>query len=173
MLGWTVKPRIKKGLSALRPPMPENPNRVELARRIDKAEKLLQKGKTPEALTEYLQVLQDDPQNDNVRQMAADLSVAVGHVRSQQECRGMNGACCNHHHRSFDGDVERCSVGQGVDRPRVDELAGAVHFDRVRVAIRTVGRDLLFRRGRSHLEQRVTNALPFPVLKGYIDPYLK
>ena len=22
-------------------------------------------------------------------------------------------------------------------------------------------------------EQRVTNALPFPVLKGYIDPYLK
>ena len=57
--------------------MPENPNRVELARRIDKAEKLLQKGKTPEALTEYLQVLQDDPQNDNVRQMAADLCLSL------------------------------------------------------------------------------------------------
>ena len=57
--------------------MPENSNRVELARRIDKAEKLLQKGKTPEALAEYLQVLQDDPQNDNVRQMAADLCLSL------------------------------------------------------------------------------------------------
>jgi len=57
--------------------MPENPNRVELARRIDKAEKLLQKGKTADALTEYLQILQDDPQNDNVRQMAADLCLSL------------------------------------------------------------------------------------------------
>ncbi|HUM06290.1 MAG TPA: diguanylate cyclase [Terriglobales bacterium] len=57
--------------------MPENPNRVELARRIDKAEKLLQKGKTADALTEYLQVLQEDPQNDNVRQMAADLCLSL------------------------------------------------------------------------------------------------
>ena len=29
--------------------MPENPNRVEIARRVEKAEKLLQKGKTAEA----------------------------------------------------------------------------------------------------------------------------
>jgi diguanylate cyclase (GGDEF)-like protein len=57
--------------------MPENPNRVELARRVDKAEKLLQKGKTADALTEYLQILQDDPQNDNVRQMAADLCLSL------------------------------------------------------------------------------------------------
>ena len=57
--------------------MPENPNRVELARRIEKAEKLLQKGKTADALTEYLQILQDDPQNDNVRQMAADLCLSL------------------------------------------------------------------------------------------------
>ena len=57
--------------------MPENPNRVELARRVDKAEKLLQKGKTAEALAEYLQILQDDPQNDNVRQMAADLCLSL------------------------------------------------------------------------------------------------
>src|SRR6266481_5605621 len=57
--------------------MPDNPNRVEIARRVDKAEKLLQKGKTAEALAEYLLVLQDDPPNDNVRQMAADLCLSL------------------------------------------------------------------------------------------------
>jgi diguanylate cyclase (GGDEF)-like protein len=57
--------------------MPENPNRPDLSRRIEKAEKLLQKGKTPDALAEYLQILEDDPQNDNVRQIAADLCLSV------------------------------------------------------------------------------------------------
>jgi len=57
--------------------MPENPNRVEIARRVEKAEKLLQKGKPADALAEYLQVLEDDPQNDNVRQMAADLCLSL------------------------------------------------------------------------------------------------
>ena len=53
--------------------MPETPNRAEVTRRVEKAEKLLQKGKTADALAEYLQILESDPQNDNVRQMAADL----------------------------------------------------------------------------------------------------
>src|ERR1700730_9878650 len=57
--------------------MPENPNRAEIARRVDKAEKLLQKGKTAEALAEYLQILESDQQNDNVRQMAADLCLSL------------------------------------------------------------------------------------------------
>jgi len=57
--------------------MPENPSRAELARRIEKAEKLLQKGKTADALAEYLQILESDPQNDNVRQMAADLCLSL------------------------------------------------------------------------------------------------
>src|ERR1035438_6805985 len=57
--------------------MPENPNRVEIARRVEKAEKLLQKGKTPDALAEYLQILESDPQNDNVRQMTADLCLSL------------------------------------------------------------------------------------------------
>jgi diguanylate cyclase (GGDEF)-like protein len=57
--------------------MPENPNRSDVARRIEKAEKLLQKGKTPDALAEYLQILQDDPGNDNVRQIAADLCLSL------------------------------------------------------------------------------------------------
>jgi diguanylate cyclase (GGDEF)-like protein len=57
--------------------MPENPSRAEIVRRVEKAEKLLQKGKTSDALAEYLQILEDDPQNDNVRQMAADLSLSL------------------------------------------------------------------------------------------------
>ncbi len=57
--------------------MPETPNRTEVARRVEKAEKLLQKGKTADALAEYLQILESDPQNDNVRQMAADLCLSL------------------------------------------------------------------------------------------------
>ncbi len=57
--------------------MPENPNRAEIARRVEKAEKLLQKGKTADALAEYLQILEGDPQNDNVRQMAAELCLTL------------------------------------------------------------------------------------------------
>jgi diguanylate cyclase (GGDEF)-like protein len=57
--------------------MPESPNRADVARRIEKAEKLLQKGKPADALAEYLQILEIDPQNDNVRQIAADLCLSV------------------------------------------------------------------------------------------------
>jgi len=57
--------------------MPEIANRAEVARRVEKAEKLLQRGKTADALTEYLQILEGDPQNDNVRQMAADLCLSL------------------------------------------------------------------------------------------------
>jgi diguanylate cyclase (GGDEF)-like protein len=57
--------------------MPESPNRSDISRRVDKAEKLLQKGKTADALAEYLQILESDPQNDNVRQMAADLCLSL------------------------------------------------------------------------------------------------
>lgn len=57
--------------------MPESPNRTDVARRIDKAEKLLQKGRTADALEEYLHILEDDPHNDNVRQIAADLCLSL------------------------------------------------------------------------------------------------
>jgi diguanylate cyclase (GGDEF)-like protein len=59
--------------------MPETTKRVdraELTRRIERAEKLLQKGKAAEALEEYLLVLRDDPENDTVRQLAADLCLS-------------------------------------------------------------------------------------------------
>src|ERR1700694_2136939 len=52
-------------------------DRAEMARRGERAEKLLQKGKTVEALEEYLQALRDDPENDVVRQLAADLCLSL------------------------------------------------------------------------------------------------
>jgi tetratricopeptide (TPR) repeat protein len=55
-------------------------DRAEIAKRVERAEKLLQKGKTADALQEYMQVLADDPQNDNVRQMAAELCLSLQHT---------------------------------------------------------------------------------------------
>jgi len=52
-------------------------DRAELGKRIERAEKLLQKGKTADALEEYLLVLRDDPDNDVVRQLSADLCLSV------------------------------------------------------------------------------------------------
>ena len=60
--------------------MTETPKRVdrqEIARRVERGEKLLQKGKPGEALDEFLQTLAMDPANDTVRQMAADLCLSL------------------------------------------------------------------------------------------------
>jgi len=52
-------------------------DRAEVGKRIERAEKLLQKGKTAEALEEYLLVLKDDHENDVVRQLTADLCLSL------------------------------------------------------------------------------------------------
>ena len=52
-------------------------DRAEVGKRLERAEKLLQKGKTAEALEEYLLVLKDDPENDVVRQLTADLCLSL------------------------------------------------------------------------------------------------
>ncbi|HEY6371724.1 MAG TPA: diguanylate cyclase [Candidatus Sulfotelmatobacter sp.] len=52
-------------------------DRAELGKRVERAEKLLQKGKTADALEEYLLVLKDDTENDVVRQLAADLCLSL------------------------------------------------------------------------------------------------
>jgi tetratricopeptide (TPR) repeat protein/GGDEF domain-containing protein len=52
-------------------------DRQEIARRVERGEKLLQKGKPGEALEEFLQTLFLDPTNDTVRQMAADLCLSL------------------------------------------------------------------------------------------------
>src|SRR5215472_2812755 len=60
--------------------MAENPKRVdrqEIARRVERGEKFLQKGKPAEALEEFLETLTLDPANDTVRQMAADLCLSL------------------------------------------------------------------------------------------------
>jgi diguanylate cyclase (GGDEF)-like protein len=49
----------------------------DISRRLDKAEKLLQKGKLEAALDEYLEALQEDPHNDVVRDSAADLCATL------------------------------------------------------------------------------------------------
>jgi diguanylate cyclase (GGDEF)-like protein len=63
------------------PEMTKRVDRAEVARRTAGAEKLLQKGKSQEALEEYLLVLRDDPENDVVRQLAADLCLSVSRNR--------------------------------------------------------------------------------------------
>ncbi len=52
----------------------------DISKRLERAEKYLQKGRQDAALEEYLQALSEDPGNDQVRQTAADLCTAQGHV---------------------------------------------------------------------------------------------
>src|SRR4051794_5914320 len=55
-----------------------NPHTMEdVSRRLEKADKLLQKGKMDSALEELLAALTEDPQNDAVRQSAADLCATL------------------------------------------------------------------------------------------------
>jgi diguanylate cyclase (GGDEF)-like protein len=63
-------------------------DRAELTRRIERSEKLLQKGKAAEALEEYLLVLCDDPENDTVRQLAADLCLSQNRNRDAVQLLG-------------------------------------------------------------------------------------
>jgi tetratricopeptide (TPR) repeat protein len=51
---------------------------ADTQKRLEKAEKYLQKGKPEDALEEYLAILEDEPQNEKVRQQAADISVTLG-----------------------------------------------------------------------------------------------
>ena len=50
----------------------------DISKRLEKAEKYLQRGKPEAALEEYLAILEEDPKNDSVRQTAADLCIASG-----------------------------------------------------------------------------------------------
>ena len=83
ILSWTT-PRsgvaVCKRFERVYLPMTETPKRAdrqEIARRVERAEKLLQKGKAAEALEEFLQTLALDQANDTVRQMAADLCLSL------------------------------------------------------------------------------------------------
>jgi diguanylate cyclase (GGDEF)-like protein len=62
------------------PEITKRPDRVEITKRVERAEKLLQKGKPAEALEEYLLVLRDDSENETVRQLTADLCLSLGRI---------------------------------------------------------------------------------------------
>jgi len=55
-------------------------DRAEISKRVERAEKLLQKGKTDAALEEYLQILAADPTNDSICQMASDLCLSLQRI---------------------------------------------------------------------------------------------
>jgi diguanylate cyclase (GGDEF)-like protein len=59
---------------------PKRADRQEIARRVERGEKLLQKGKPSEALEEFLQILALDTGNDTVRQMASDLCLSLQRI---------------------------------------------------------------------------------------------
>ena len=50
---------------------------ADISKRLEKAEKYLQRSKPEAALEEYLDILDDEPRNDQVRQAAADLCLAL------------------------------------------------------------------------------------------------
>ena len=83
MLQGEANPKISVGLLRIHPalmPDTKRVDRAEIARHVERAEKLLQKGKTADALEEYMQVLAQDSHNDTVRQMAADLCLSLQRI---------------------------------------------------------------------------------------------
>src|SRR6266481_7469291 len=51
---------------------------ADIQKRLEKAEKYLQKGKQQEALTEYMEILKEYPSNESARQTAADICLTLG-----------------------------------------------------------------------------------------------
>jgi hypothetical protein len=50
---------------------------ADISKRLEKAEKFLQKGKQESALEEYLEILRDEPGHRAAQQQAADLCIAL------------------------------------------------------------------------------------------------
>jgi len=87
------------------PDIVKRPDRAEIDRRVERAEKYLQKGKTADALTEFLAVLVEDPENDSVRQMAADLCLSLNRTADAVKLLGQL------FERQLDnGDVSRATL---------------------------------------------------------------
>jgi diguanylate cyclase (GGDEF)-like protein len=58
---------------------------ADISKRLEKAEKYLQRSKPEAALEEYLSILDEEPKNDQVRQAAADLCLALERHREAAE----------------------------------------------------------------------------------------
>jgi diguanylate cyclase (GGDEF)-like protein len=77
---------------------------ADISKRLDKAEKYLQKSKPEAALEEYLGILDEEPRNDQVRQTAADLCLALG--------RGNEAATLLSH--LFEGEIQAGDGAKGI-----------------------------------------------------------
>jgi tetratricopeptide (TPR) repeat protein len=66
---------------------------ADISKRLDKAEKYLQRSKPKEALEEYLAILDDEPKNIQVQQAAADLCLALDR---RQEAAALFGSLFEH-----------------------------------------------------------------------------
>ena len=87
------------------PDIVKRPDRAEIDKRVERAEKYLQKGKTADALTEFLAVLVEDPENDSIRQMAADLCLSLNRTADAVKLLGQL------FERQLDnGDVSRATL---------------------------------------------------------------
>jgi len=63
-------------------------DKSDIAKRREKAEKYLQKGKVTAALEEYVAILHEDPENDTIRQTAADLYIQVNDTQQAAKLLG-------------------------------------------------------------------------------------
>ena len=63
-------------------------DKSDIAKRREKAEKYLQKGKIAAALEEYVAILREDPANDTIRQAAADLYIQVNDTQQAAKLLG-------------------------------------------------------------------------------------
>ena len=63
-------------------------DKSDIAKRREKAEKYLQKGKIAAALEEYVAILHEDPENDTIRQAAADLYIQVNDTQQAAKLLG-------------------------------------------------------------------------------------
>ncbi len=128
-------------------------DRAEIARRIERAEKLLQKGKTGDALDEYMQVLADDPQNDNVRQMAADICLSLQHTAEAVKLLGEL-----FERQIAAGENTRASLTyKKLARYAVPTSAQKVHFGQI---LETSNRKLALETYESALEDLTQNGRP-------------
>src|SRR5258705_11718530 len=53
----------------------------DVSKRLEKADKYIQKGKLEDALKEFEAILDDDPENGAVRERAADLAITLNRSR--------------------------------------------------------------------------------------------
>ncbi len=94
---------------------------ADISRRLDRAEKFLQKGRQDAALEEYLAAVNEDPGNDRVRQTAADLCLALGHGSE-----AANHLSTLFDHQSGAGDVAKAVSNYKklvrARRPSVDQV---------------------------------------------------